>query len=154
MRTIHTHTNTHTNTYLYIVQPFLCLRKHAPSARCFYQVSAVSCHTSDSTSTSPLTSVQSVAPAAARSTSRPTSPRTACITPEGLATGQCAVLPLGGARLKYTVNKKDNGKLFLCLVRKKVNSNFSLQLCPLQCDLHWCRSGKVPRPEHSLRGFL
>lgn len=92
---------------------FLCLRKHAPSARCFYQMSAVSCHTSESTSTSLLMSVRSVAPAAARSTSSPTSPRTACITPEGLATGQCTDLQLGGARLKYAMNNDNNGKLLM-----------------------------------------
>lgn len=70
--------------------PPLGLRKHATSARCFYPISAASCHTSESTSTGLLTSAQSVAPAAARSTSSPTSPRTACTTPEGSATGQCA----------------------------------------------------------------
>lgn len=71
-------------------EPSLCLRKRAPSARCFYRISAASCRTSESTSTSLHTSVQSVALAAARSTSSPMSPRTVCITPEELATGQCA----------------------------------------------------------------
>lgn len=79
---------TNSSSWLSLSIFFCAHRKHAPSAKCFSQISAAFCHTSESTSTSLHTSAQSVAPAAVLSTSSHMSPRTAYITPVESATGQ------------------------------------------------------------------